>query len=85
MSNASEDLPEPDKPGDHDQPVARQIEIDVLEVVRARAADADELAAGACGRVALGVQRASAMSGLTDDGVAAAMSGKPANIPDSEP
>jgi len=35
VSNASEE------PGDHDQPVARQIEADVLEIVRAGAADAD--------------------------------------------
>ena len=28
------------QPGDHDQPVARQIEVDVLEIVRARTADA---------------------------------------------
>ena len=31
------------QPGDHDQPVARQVEIEVLEVVRACAADADEI------------------------------------------
>jgi hypothetical protein len=29
------------EPGDDDQPIAWQIEIDVLEIVRARAADAD--------------------------------------------
>jgi hypothetical protein len=29
------------QPGDDDQPMARQVEIDVLEVVRARTADAD--------------------------------------------
>ena len=31
----------PGQAGDHDKPVARQVEIDVLEVVGARAADAD--------------------------------------------
>jgi hypothetical protein len=29
------------QPGDHDQPVARQIDVQVLQVVRARAADAN--------------------------------------------
>ncbi len=41
VSKASEDLPEPDKPGHHDQPVAGQRQIDVLEVVFARALDDD--------------------------------------------
>ncbi len=40
-------LPRAGEAGEHDQPVARQVEIDVLEIVLARAADADELAAHA--------------------------------------
>ncbi len=36
-------LARPRQAGDHDQPVARQVEVDVLQVVRARAAQADEV------------------------------------------
>ena len=60
VSNASELLPEPLGPGDHDQPVARNVEIDVLEVVNASAAQADAIVGfeqsavplGACDAVA---------------------------------
>ena len=45
VSKASEDLPEPDRPGEHHQLVARNVEIDVLEIVLARAADHDGPAA----------------------------------------
>jgi hypothetical protein len=41
VSKASEDLPEPDNPVITIRLVARQIEIDVLQVVRARTADSD--------------------------------------------
>jgi hypothetical protein len=37
VSNARLDLPEPDRPGEDDQGVARQVERDVLEVVLTRA------------------------------------------------
>jgi hypothetical protein len=43
VSKARLDLPEPLRPGDHHQLVARDVEVDVLEVVRARAANADAL------------------------------------------
>jgi hypothetical protein len=38
VSKARLDLPEPDRPGEDDQGVARQVERDVLEVVLARTA-----------------------------------------------
>ena len=37
------------QPREHHQLVARQVEVDVLEIVLARAADRDELAGGGCG------------------------------------
>ena len=43
MSKASEDFPEPDKAGDHDELVARQVDADVLEIVGAGAANLDLL------------------------------------------
>ncbi len=39
------------QPGDHHQPVARQIEVDRAEIMLARAADADEVVHGAKGSV----------------------------------
>jgi hypothetical protein len=36
------DLPDPDRPGDDDEPVPRDVEVDVLEVVRACAAHPDQ-------------------------------------------
>ena len=45
VSKASDDLPEPGQAGEHDQLVAGNGEIDVLEVVLARAADHDGPAA----------------------------------------
>jgi hypothetical protein len=41
VSNARLDLPEPGQPGDHDELVARDVDVDVLEVVLAGAADGD--------------------------------------------
>jgi hypothetical protein len=41
VSKASELLPEPDRPGQHDQLAARDVDADVLEIVLARAAHAD--------------------------------------------
>ena len=38
VSKASEDFPEPDRPDDDYQLVARQVDVDILEVVDARAA-----------------------------------------------
>jgi hypothetical protein len=41
VSKARLDLPEPDEAGDHRQRLARDVDVDALEVVLARAADAD--------------------------------------------
>jgi hypothetical protein len=41
VSKASEDLPEPGDAGDHHQAVAGDLDVDVLEVVLAGAADDD--------------------------------------------
>jgi hypothetical protein len=41
----------PRQPGDHHQLVARNVEVDVLEVVRSCAADADSLVAQHCGQI----------------------------------
>jgi len=43
VSNASEDLPEPDSPREHDQLVTRKVERDVLEVVLAGAVDDESI------------------------------------------
>ena len=53
VSKASDDLPEPDKPGEDDEPVARNFQIDVLEIVLARAANRYRARAGAGGLLAL--------------------------------
>ena len=52
VSNASDDLPEPGEPGDDDQPVARQIDVDVPQVVDARAANGNPVVrhGSRCGR-----------------------------------
>ncbi len=41
MSKASEDLPEPLKPGDHGKAVAGNLDVDILQVVLARAMHSD--------------------------------------------
>jgi hypothetical protein len=43
VSKARLDLPEPDRPGEHDQRVARKVERDVLEVVLAGATDDEKV------------------------------------------
>ena len=44
VSKASEDFPEPGKAGEHHKLVARNLDVDVLEIVLARAADRDNAA-----------------------------------------
>jgi len=41
VSKASEDFPEPERPGDHGEGVARDLDVDVLQIVLTRAADRD--------------------------------------------
>ncbi|MNC84690.1 hypothetical protein D3C83_02500 [compost metagenome] len=78
-------LPRSGQPGDHDQPVARQVEAHVLEVVRARAAHADVLDrvndVGTCGLFRGSSRGLQPYDGRSLGGQGEGNECKPANIP----